>query len=715
MFKRFLSVILVLATVVTLVPYQAKAAATKRYSVLVIDASEWANGTPMTEMKKTARKFIDASLAAYDENYVTIVPYASELGLVSDFSKDPELLKSAINNLVPRGGSNMNAALLHADKLLSAVPNTQDTIKNIIIMTSGIADTGETKTSGELWYQEGDYKFPYENAVYDTAEKLKSKYKMYSFLYPHNLLEYEMNFIWMFTFDLQNSGHYKIEDGEEINFSFGGMDWRITNSNPNVSGIFRYPGIAGDKDYSEVFHYREQEYFAPSSYVYNSHLATMSMCLAMAVGGSLDAGTDYTMKSKNARDLFTQIGFSNFAVSPMYNNKPTMDSIGAVAASKKIKTDKEYTLIALAVRGIGYESEWASNFTLGRSGNHKGFEDASNEVKSFLYNYINDNNIKGDIKLWITGYSRAAAVANLLAGNINGIISHDASKNKFGGCDLQSTNMYVYTYATPRGTNSGNVNDGIFRNIYNHINPNDIVPKVAPDIWDFNAYGVRRFMPTIENDKNFKEMKLNYNMNVSAPMYQKFILFELDTSLAPTGSIGAFIPSIYDNTSQEHFLNTFVDLLCNELFITRSGYEQNFQDKVRSLSNIFFGMDATQSEKFNDSLMLNMITNMLLLFNKHTYAIYDENAIIKLATDALNKSLISSGVSNYSQTDFKNAVEYLASIFIIFSAANISDISTVLLNINSISQAHYPELYLAWLQSMDSYYTENPNDSFVNG
>ena len=35
--------------------------------------------------------------------------------------------------------------------------------------------------------------------------------------------------------------------------------------------------------------------------------------------------------------------------------------------------------MAVAVRGGGYESEWAGNFTLGKSGQHYGFAQAKNK------------------------------------------------------------------------------------------------------------------------------------------------------------------------------------------------------------------------------------------------------------------------------------------------------------------------------------------------
>ena len=85
----------------------------------------------------------------------------------------------------------------------------------------------------------------------------------------------------------------------------------------------------------------------------------------------------------------------------------------------------KYELIVIAVRGGGYEKEWAGNFAItGQDDHHDGFDIASSKVKTALFMYMNNQKIFGNVKIWITGYSRAAAVANLVAADLdNGIIS----------------------------------------------------------------------------------------------------------------------------------------------------------------------------------------------------------------------------------------------------------------------------------------------------
>lgn len=91
----------------------------------------------------------------------------------------------------------------------------------------------------------------------------------------------------------------------------------------------------------------------------------------------------------------------------------------------------------MAIRGGGYEAEWSSNVTLGKFGQHQGFEKASQDVLSFLDSYIKTQQIKGKIKLWLTGYSRGGATANLIAGELN-------NGRKLPQVTLVSSDLYAF-------------------------------------------------------------------------------------------------------------------------------------------------------------------------------------------------------------------------------------------------------------------------------
>ena len=70
------------------------------------------------------------------------------------------------------------------------------------------------------------------------------------------------------------------------------------------------------------------------------------------------------------------------------------------------------------------------------------------------------------IKVWISGYSRAAAVSNVTAGTL--------VNTGF----LPKEDVYAYTFATPAAILEP-PKEG-YENIFNIIDPADLVPQVMP-------------------------------------------------------------------------------------------------------------------------------------------------------------------------------------------------------------------------------------------
>ena len=133
----------------------------------------------------------------------------------------------------------------------------------------------------------------------------------------------------------------------------------------------------------------------------------MSMALALAVSMSGSSGS--------IEKIYSDTGFEDISAEEL-TSTPTRDSVGTAIAHKTVDSGE---LVAVAIRGDNYESEWCSNLTAGSEGDAKGFNDAADKVLDRLRQYISDNGLK-DVKLWISGYSRAGAVADLMGKYING-------------------------------------------------------------------------------------------------------------------------------------------------------------------------------------------------------------------------------------------------------------------------------------------------------
>ncbi len=144
------------------------------------------------------------------------------------------------------------------------------------------------------------------------------------------------------------------------------------------------------------------------------------------------------------------------------------------------------TLVGILINGYTAGSyEWVSNFNVGKSGLHKGFSTAANEVTNKVNAYIKTQKIDTkNIKIWITGHSRGGAVTGMTAANLN---------YKYG-----VENVFAYGFATPNGVPTSMANKVpsdtskkvCTDNIFNIVNKGDFVPYVVPQSWGFTKYGI---------------------------------------------------------------------------------------------------------------------------------------------------------------------------------------------------------------------------------
>lgn len=687
-----------------------------RYTILVLDTSGSMSGTPMTRAKAAANKFVDQVLKADGDNYVAVVSFSTNAQRVCDFTNDSSKLTNNIDRLYASGSTNQNAALILADSLFKDIeePNA---IKNILLLSDGLPETGESTYIGPYTYNDYSYGYGYANAAYRTAKGLHDNYYIYSLGFFHGLSGSNLNFGRRFMSDLQNAGYYDVVNVDDLDFAFG----EIADDIVKKSGTFRYPGKG--RDYSSVYYY-DNNYFSGSSDTYNPHLATMSLCLELSAWASEDVGDSYANKSINAQNLLTEIGFSDFETNYGFKEKPTKDSIGAVAANKKITVNKkEYTLIALAVRGGGYESEWASNFTIGEDGFHQGFTQARNQVLAFLKDYISRNDISGDIKLWITGYSRGAATANMVAGAIN-------EGEGFTNCTLQPSDMYAYTFETPAGALKSDIDNNRNRNIFNIINSSDLVTKVAPARWSFVRYGVDRLLPSkpLSNDKWYNSeregmLRKYYDLEGTASYtVDNFVMRKIHVDgwkFLPGGEPFISITDDNDNKkTQGIFLDDYINnRLVGEFIKTRSNYVARLQDGVRELCATFFGSDRIKTEKLILSLKEKFSNNWgeiikpLYWNNPFKSAADKEKEAYEVVARFLFECLDEVGI-DYNKSVLDKAIVNLADLIVALALNHPNLGLTLFHNLDGIGSAHYPELCLAWLQSMDTNYTSGGSTSF---
>ncbi|MCM1113855.1 MAG: VWA domain-containing protein, partial [Muribaculum sp.] len=737
---------------------QVKKAQTKRYTVLVLDTSSAIdfiyNGSPiytadtsLLQVREASRKFVEAMGDAAD-NYTAIVSYGGDTAKVlSQFTNDTDALLKAIDALnTVEIERNVHNGLTAAEELIDSVPDSH-AVKNVVLFTTGMTSEGpysyaghyNSSTVGSSWYVGGSKVrlYAYANSAYEAAEQLKAKCTVYSiglFQVLENMPPQGRDLVKFFKLcacDWASSKNhfYDVKDPANLTFVFG----QVADNILKCTGTFSYPGK--DKDYTAAYYY-DDTYFKTSSYEHNQRLATMSLCLELSAWGS-EGEVEYPKKMKNAEALLNELGFigfdqnyTEFAEEGVIG-KPTKDSVGVVAAHKPLRFDgKEYTLIALAVRGGGYEREWASNFTMGEDGHHAGFSQARDIVVAFLQNYIKEQGISGDLKIWITGYSRAAATANMVAGAI------DSGAVDLAGCRLELKDLFAYTFETPAGVVDPDAKNARYSNIFNVINRNDPVPLVAPKEWHFTRYGEDKVIPSPETDgeevyeekaavmlKQYRQMDGYESYDVDDFRMKKFEwnaapewnpVFGLTTTFHIT-------KDTKDDTSQSKFLEQFVTLLSKEYLKDRTNYVAKFQSGMRDVCGVFFGTSAAKQGKLFNALTDRLYDQLPYIIIAQTLPKHlgldqsaGDEAAARIIADCVENSLDETGM-DYTKEECGRAVTMLCDLVCDVVENDPYSAATLLGNMDSIGQAHEPELCLAWMQSMDTNYTTDAKLGYSTG
>ena len=163
---------------------------------------------------------------------------------------------------------------------------------------------------------------------------------------------------------------------------------------------------------------------------YNAKLANMLAALSYAVYDEIDI-----------RNAYFSLGFIDYELYDYYIGYNS-NTCGYSIAFKE--SDYNNDIICLvSVRGsqsLAHNADWVGNLKIATNSDeeHVGFANPANNIYDKIQNYLNSNNISGDVKYVITGHSRGGAVANLLAVKLmrNGISSRDIFNYNFACPDV---------------------------------------------------------------------------------------------------------------------------------------------------------------------------------------------------------------------------------------------------------------------------------------
>ena len=428
----------------------------------------------------------------------------------------------------------------------------------------------------------------------------------------------------------------------------------IKNSSEIITGTYQYNAIEGNnKQNKNTFIYKDSD-FTKSSFKGSKSLEVLSIQVA---GSSLSwygdkedkYEIDFSQNDYNIKNFLNKMKFSDIESNKYYNSEKKENSVGVIIGHKTIIQDgKEYTLLAIIPRSAGYKQEWAGNFTISDGNVHEGFKMARDEILRFTKKYLEKNSIKGDLKVWTTGYSRGAAISNMVGGFFAG-----GGIEYFGdNVSITPEDVYCYTIGTPSSIKNGtsknielsvsanrsnsdyfndtkgeafnytkggivSVNDSVYNGIRNIISSDDAFALLPPENWGFTRYG-----KVISSNEGLysEEVMLKELKSVSEYVYNAYTTDGKRTKFAEK-SFDLKTLNIIDkdsNVSQIDFFNGRLNALTAKIG-TNKIYNDKYQVALKSIIGTY-GMAAAFIDDISEDS--DMETSEMIYPLIYTYLAY---------------------------------------------------------------------------------------------
>ncbi len=545
----------------------------------------------------------------------------------------------------------------------------------------------------------------------------------------------------------------------------------------------------------------DPQFFSTSALKYNAQLSTFGCCVALAAfNAKPGGGGTYKDMYVNELGLLKQIGckigtgdperhqasvngvkvdmltLGDYSWNYDYNIEPTYDyskspksTIGLSAGHRTINVGgKDYNLVILGVRGGNYEIEWASNVTVGKSGNHEGFQEAADHAVAFLKHYIESHDLMGPTKILICGFSRGGATTNLAGGTIvKHAVDIDAAHDDERGYDLSryignskidiwQSDLYVYGYEVPAGAMPANDAERRdfkekYANIHSVINPCDIVAKVAPAKWGFMRYGTDKVLPGPSDRSRYlsgrEKMKerlyalANHRKDGSRFSYDLDSFPAIDYSMLTEK--GALVKQMLDMKALDLYVAEFVDLIATDVFHARNGvktqigiienyqtgYYDDYQSTLITAMELYVRLPAVEIlnkkdadgksplTKFTELAGRKILDKIVMVFgefNAHVSMV----TVVNCVEEALREVKLSDG-KTFSQNEYGQKIKSVVnklfapdyrvgpsfySSLSTFVSQHTQEVIAMAQKGGVIMSAHNNDLCLAWLQSRDSNY-----------
>lgn len=313
-------------------------------------------------------------------------------------------------------------------------------------------------------------------------------------------------------------------------FSVGAC--QASAESPKKTVDFSYPDGAFDHEEMNASVVYSDDFFSKKATKRNDPLALLSVGAADAVYNKDDI-----------RDFLKTCGFTNKRDSVTDENS---DNLSFNLGKKKIG---KKTVVAVILQGTASTDEWKSNLRLGDSlvnlpTVHAGFNATEKAVHKKLNTFLKTNKLKkGSAAFWVTGHSRGAAVANIMAKRLS---------DTYG-----KSNVYAYTFASPKVAKVSAKTVKKYSNIFNYVNPDDVVTRIPTK--DTKSLEDELDRAGILNEEKLKsglnKIGLSLSLNLELGTYRRFGT-DIEMSSEDHGTMAETFSDItgvdFDETSVAH-------------------------------------------------------------------------------------------------------------------------------------------------------------------
>lgn len=491
-----------------------------------------------------------------------------------------------------------------------------------------------------------------------------------------------------------------------------------------------------DGQIQEEFYFNEN-FFANSAMLFNPHLCSLAMALTIA---ACPSSHDYDDKFSNAVLFFEELDCDKgvFVVNDDYRKKPETDTIGLVCSHRTIQVpneDDEYedcNLVFLSIRGESYGLEWASNLKAGSSGNHQGFTEASDKAIAFLRAYIKNAQLEGRTKFLLSGFSRAAATINLTAGRlIDEAIDAGADYDEETGYDLSGvfgdaeietyqSDLYTYCFEPPAAVlaDTDAKRQSAYedhKNIFNIVNPCDIVPLVMPSKFQFLRYGADVKLPAPTDGAKWVAAKRKM-LICANKLGQSFEpdLVDTFTNVTFVTRWLAITETPKHPNPQNMFLVEFFDTLTLSAFInSRKKYYTNFQELFRRAYILNNTMSAEPGYKAFIEAITNKLKQTGVIIGLYSAISADKTFLaamalkdhVKEAMQTADSQVENSNLVDNYYDQWASVIDQLFTIeFGYFVKYHLVEIIIFATKAKDILACHSMGTVMAWTRAMDSRY-----------